>query len=129
MDGPLSVCGIGWMVTARVVVNSSVAVWRQWYFLRSLQVQLVRFKLFVADLDSAVECTFSKFVGDINFYDVVNTVKIRGAIQRDRDKLQRWVYENIAKINKTMCKDVHIGQSNAMHKCKLTREGQCPPSF
>ena len=29
MDGPLTVCGIGWMVTARVVDNSSVAVWRQ----------------------------------------------------------------------------------------------------
>ncbi|XP_040549522.1 olfactory receptor 1F12-like isoform X2 [Gallus gallus] len=80
------------------------------YFLRSLQVQLVRFNLFVADLDSAVECTFSKFVGDTNFYDVVNTVKIRGAIQRDRDKLQRWVYENIVKINKTMCKDVHMDE-------------------
>ena len=98
-------------------------------FFRGLQVGLMLFNLFVADLDSAVECTFSKFVGDINFCDVVNTVKIRGAIQRDRDKLQRWVYENIVKINKTMCKDVHMGQSNAMHKCKLTREGQCPPSF
>ena len=90
---------------------------------------LVLLNQFVTDLDSTVECTFSKFVGDINFCDVVNTVKIRGAIQRDRDKLQRWVYENIVKINKTMCKDVHMGQSNAMHKCKLTREGQCPPSF
>ena len=98
-------------------------------FFRGLQVGLVLLNLFVADLDSAVECTFSKFVGDINFCDVVNTVKIRYAIQRDRDKLQRWVYENIVKINKTMCKDVHMGQSNAMHKCKLTREGQCPPSF
>ena len=75
MDRPLTECGIGWMVTARVVDNSSVAVWRQWYFLRSLQVQLVRFNLFVADLDNAVECTFSEFVGDINFCDVVNTVK------------------------------------------------------
>ena len=98
-------------------------------FFRGLQVVLVLFNLFVADMDSAVECTFSEFVGDINFCDVVNAVKIRGAIQRDRDKLQRWVYENIVKINKTMCKDVHMGQSNAMLKCKLTREGQCPPSF
>ena len=79
-------------------------------------MQLVRFNLFVADLDSAVECTFSKFVGDIIFCVVVNTVKIRYAIQRDRDKLQRWVYENIVKINKTMVKDVHMCQSNAMHK-------------
>ena len=60
------------------------------------------FNLFVADCDSAVECTFSKFVGDTNFCDVVNTVKIRDAIQRDRDKLQRWVCENLIKINKAM---------------------------
>ena len=46
-------------------------------FFRGLQVGLMLFNLFVADLDSAVECTFSKFVGDINFCDVVNTVKIR----------------------------------------------------
>ena len=65
-------------------------------------MQLVRFNLFVADLDSAAECTFSEFVGDINFYDVVNTVKRRDAIQRDRDKLQRWVCENIIKTNKAM---------------------------
>ena len=88
MDRTLTVCGIGWMVTARVVVNSSVAVWRQWYFLRSLQVQLVRFNLFVADLDNNVECTFSKFLGDTNFCDVVNTVKRRDDTQRDPDKLQ-----------------------------------------
>ena len=98
-------------------------------FFRGLQVGLVLFNLFVADLDSAVECTFSKFVGDTNFCDVVNTVKIRDAIQRDRDKLQRWVCENLIKINKAMCKDIHESQSNAMHKCKLTREGQCPPSL
>ena len=95
-------------------------------------MQLVRFNLFVADLDSAVECTFSEFVGDINFCDVVNTVKIRGAIQRDCDKLQRWVCENLVKTNKAMCKDiahVYMGQSNPMHDCKLTKEGQCPPSL
>ena len=52
-------------------------------------MQLVRFNLFVADSDSTVECTFSEFVGDINFCDVVNTVKRRDATQRDRVKLQR----------------------------------------
>ena len=48
-------------------------------FFRGFQVVLVLFNLVVTDLDSAVECTFSKFVGDINFCDVVNTVKIRDA--------------------------------------------------
>jgi len=79
----------GWMVTARVVVNSSVAVWREWYFFRGLQVVLMLFKLFVTDLDSAVECTSSTFVGDTNFCDVVNTLMSRYATQRDPDKIQR----------------------------------------
>ena len=57
-------------------------------FFRGLQVVLVVFNLFVTDLDSAVECTFSKFVGDTNFCDVVNTVKRRDDTQRDPDKLQ-----------------------------------------
>ena len=57
-------------------------------FFRGLQVGLVLLNLFVADLDSAVECTSSTFVGDINFCDVVNTVKRRDDTQRDPDKLQ-----------------------------------------
>ena len=71
-------------------------------FFRGLQVVLVLFNLFVADLDSAVECTSSTFVGDTNFCDVVNTVKRRDATQRDPDKLQRWVCANLIKINKAI---------------------------
>ena len=71
-------------------------------FFRGLQVGLMLFNLFVTDLDSTVECTFSKFVGDTNFCDVVNTVKRRDATQRDPDKLQRWVCENLIKINKAI---------------------------
>ena len=58
-------------------------------FFRGLQLVLVLFNLFVADLDNNVECTFSEFVGDTNFCDVVNTVKIGDGTQRDPDKLQR----------------------------------------
>ena len=58
-------------------------------FFRGLQVVVVLFNLFVADLDNNVECTFSMFLGDTNFCDVVNTVKRRNATQRDPDKLQR----------------------------------------
>ena len=58
---------------------------------RGLQVVLVLFNLFVVDWDGAAECTFSKSVGDTNFCDEVSTVKRRDAIQRDLDRLQRWV--------------------------------------
>ena len=78
MDGHSPSCG----QPLSVCVDTTV-------FFRGLQVVLVLFNLFVADLDSAVECTFSKFVGDTNFCDVVNTVKRRNATQRDPDKLQR----------------------------------------
>ena len=68
MDGHSQSCG----QQLSVCVDTTV-------FFRDFQVVLVLFNLFVADLDSAVECTFSEFVGDINFCDVVNTVKIRDA--------------------------------------------------
>ena len=58
-------------------------------FFRDFQVVLVLCNLFVAVLDSVVECTFSKFVGDTNFCDVVNTLMSRYATQRDPDKIQR----------------------------------------
>ena len=58
-------------------------------FFRGMQVGLVLLNQFVTDLDSTVECTFSKFVGDTYFCDVVNTVKRRDDTQRDPDKLQR----------------------------------------
>ena len=64
------------------------------------------FNLFVADLDSTVECTSSTFVGDTNFCDVVNTIKRRDDTQTDSDKIQRWVCENLVKIKKAMCKDI-----------------------
>ena len=58
-------------------------------FFRGIEVGLVLLNQFVTDLDSTVECTFSKFVGDINFCDVVNTIKRRDATQRDPDTIQR----------------------------------------
>ena len=75
-------------------------------FFRGLQVVVVLFNLFVADLDSTVECTSSTFVGDTNFCDVVNTIKRRDDTQTDSDKIQRWVCENLVKIKKAMCKDI-----------------------
>ena len=91
-------------------------------FFRGLQVVVVLFNLFVADLDNNVECTFSKFLGDTNFCDVVNTVKRRDGTQTDPDKLQRWVSENLVRIKKAMCKDIHMGQSNPEQKCKQSAE-------
>ena len=90
---------------------------------RGLQVVLVLFNLFLSDLDSAAECTFSKSVGDTNFCDEVSTVKRRDAIQGYLDRLQRWVCTKLMKINKAMGKDIHTGQGSPKHKCK--QSGEC----
>ena len=87
------------------------------------------FNLFVADLDSAVECTFTNFVDDTNFCDMFNTVKRRDATQRDPDKLQRWVCANLIMINKATCKDIHMSQSNACtNASRLEKDNALPHS-
>ena len=92
-------------------------------FFRGLQMGLVLFNLFLSDLDSAAECTFSKSVGDTNFCDEVNPIKRRDAIQRDLDKLQSSVCTKLMKISKVMSKDIHMGQDCPKHKCK--QSGEC----
>ena len=69
----------------------------------------------------------SAFADDTKLSGAVDTLEGREAIQKDLDRLQKWAHVNITRFNKAMCKDIHESQSNAMHKCKLTREGQCPP--
>jgi len=74
------------------------------------------FNIFVGDMDSGTECTFSRFVNDIKLCGVVDMLEGRDAIQRDVDRLERWACMNRMKFNKTKCKVLRMGRGNPRHR-------------
>ncbi|GAB0186668.1 mitochondrial enolase superfamily member 1 [Grus japonensis] len=108
----------------RVAVNSSMSKWRPVMSSvpQGLVLGLALFNIFVGDMDSGIECTFSKFADDIKLCGVVNTLEGRDAIQRDLDRLQRWAHANCMKFSKAKCKVLHVGRGNPMHSYRLGGE-------
>jgi len=76
----------------------------------------------VGDMDIGMECILSKFADDTKLCGAVDTVERRDAIQRDFDRLKRWVHENLMKFNKAKCKVLYMGWGNPKHKYRLGRE-------
>jgi len=83
---------------------------------------LVLFNIFVSDMDSGIECTFSKFAGDTKLYGVVKALEGRDATQWDLGRLERWACMNLMKFNKVKCKVLHVGQGNPRHRYRLGGE-------
>jgi len=91
-------------------------------FPQELVLGPVLFNIFVGDMDSAIECTLSKFIYDTKLCDAVDPMKGRDAIQRHLDMLERWAHVNLMKFHKAKYKVLHMDQGNPKHKYRLGDE-------
>jgi len=76
----------------------------------------VLFHVLISEVDSGIECTLSKVADDTKLSGAVNMPEGQDAIQRDRDKLEKWVHVNLMRLNKAKCKVPHLEWSNPWYQ-------------
>ncbi|GAB0209339.1 cAMP-dependent protein kinase inhibitor alpha [Grus japonensis] len=68
--------------------------------------------LFNIFMDSGIECTLSKFADDTKLTGAVDSLQGRDAIQREFNRLEKWVHASLMKFNKAKCKFLHLDWGN-----------------
>jgi len=74
------------------------------------------FNTFVSGMDSATECTLSRFADGMRRSGAVDMLEGQDAIQRDQDRLERWARASLMKFNKAKCKVLHVDWGNPKHR-------------
>ncbi|RMC09958.1 hypothetical protein DUI87_12746 [Hirundo rustica rustica] len=96
------------MFNSRSCVNGSMSSVKSG-IASGLVSELVLFNIITGEMDSGIECTFSKVAENNELHGVVTMLEGWDAIQRDLDRFQSlWDCANLMKFNKTECKALQL---------------------
>ena len=70
-------------------------------------------------LDCGIECNLNNFADNTKLSSAVNTIEERDAIQRDLDRLEKRVHENLMRFDKAKNIVLHLGWDNPRYDYRL----------